>query len=187
MTVKKRIPLKNAAIEDPEELDHEPVEDDDEGSQIRPNLVGTFIRMWPRAIFTTRLDSKGEPIFTTRLDSKGEGGKRPLLARTIPALKRPGVYILYRDDVPFYVGQTKGELFSRLWAHANGVGSRGYFWNYFSAFLVENTTHIDEVEAILISAMPSVITNGAKPKLPKEKMGMATRKVIRDLRERGLY
>jgi predicted GIY-YIG superfamily endonuclease len=177
MTVKKKIPLKNAVVEDVDELDDEPIEDDEleEGSQITPKLVGKFIRMWPRA------------IFTTPSDLKGERGKRPSIARTIQALEQSGVYILYRDDVPFYVGQTKGKLRSRLRAHANGVGSRGYFWNYFSAFLVKNPSHIDEVEAILIAAMPSVITNGAKPKLPREKMGMPTRKVIRELRRNGLY
>jgi predicted GIY-YIG superfamily endonuclease len=178
MTVKKKTSLKNAAVEDVEELDGEPIEDDefDEGSQITPKLVGKFIRMWPRA------------IFSTPAELKGERGKRPAIARTIRALELPGVYILYRDDVPFYVGQTKGKLRSRLRAHANGVGSlRGYFWNYFSAFLVKDPSHIDEVEAILIAAMPSVITNGAKPKLPREKMEMATRKVMRELRRNGHY
>ena len=123
--MKKKIPLKKAAVEEVEELDDEPIEDDEEGSQITPKLVRKFIRMWPRA------------IFTTPPELKGGRGKRPSIARTIQALDLPGVYILYRDDVPFYVGQTKGKLRSRLRAHANGVGSlRGYFWNYFSAFLV---------------------------------------------------
>jgi hypothetical protein len=178
MTMKKKIPLKKAAVEEVEELDDEPIEDDEleEGSQITPKLVGKFIRMWPRA------------IFTTPSESKGERGKRPSIARTIQALDLPGVYILYRDDVPFYVGQTKGKLRSRLRSHANGVGSlRGYFWNYFSAFLVKDPSHIDEVEAILIAAMPSVITNGAKPKLPREKMGVPTQRVIRELRRTGHY
>jgi hypothetical protein len=178
MTVKKKIPLKKTVIEDIEEIDDEQIDDDalEEGSQITPKLVGKFIRMWPRA------------IFSSPAESKGVRGKRPAIARTIQALELPGVYILYRDDVPCYVGQTKGKLRSGLRAHANGVGSlRGYFWNYFSAFLIKDPNHIDEVEAILIAAMPSVITNGAKPKLPREKMGIATRKVMRELRRNGHY
>jgi hypothetical protein len=102
-------------------------------------------------------------------------------------LKKPGVYILYRDDVPFYVGQAK-KLRSRLRAHARGVvSSKTYFWNYFSAFVVENPNHINEVEAILISAMPSVITNSSKPKLKMEPIGEPTRSLMRDLREKGHY
>jgi len=43
-----------------------------------------------------------------------------------------------------------------------------HFWNYFSAFAVKNKKLRDELEAILIAAMPTA--NSAKPKLPKEKM-----------------
>ena len=95
-------------------------------------------------------------------------GQKGTIASKIPELKEPGVYILYRDDVPFYVGKTEGKLFGRIWTHANGVSStRSYFWNYFSAFIVKDRRNIAEVEAILISAMPSVITNAARPKLQK--------------------
>jgi hypothetical protein len=107
------------------------------------------------------------------------------IAGNIPELRKPGVYILYRDDVPFYVGKAEGELFSRLWAHANGVSStRSYFWNYFSAFIVKNRRNIAEVEAILISAMPSVITNAARPKLQKVRKGKSTIKLMREMRKK---
>jgi hypothetical protein len=178
MRAKKKTSLKNAPAEDVEEIDDEQVDDDDleEGKQITPKLVGNFIRMWPRAIFNT-------PV-----EASGQRGKRRLIARDIKELDQPGVYILYRDDVPYYVGQAKVKLRSRLRAHANSVGSlRSYFWNYFSAFLVKDPSHIEEVEAILIAAMPSVITNGAKPKLPRIKMDAPTRKVMRELRANGHY
>jgi len=140
------------------------------------NLISNFIRMWPRAIFNTP-----EKI-------EGHRGKQPSIAMTIEELKRPGVYILYRDDVPFYVGKTEGKLFDRLWQHANSVGGlRTYSWNYFSAFIIEKPGYIDEVEAILISAMPSIISNSSKPKLIKVKMGPSTRKLMRELRGKGLY
>lgn len=177
MSVKKRIPSKNAAVEDTEELEDEQLDDDDseEGSQITSKLVEHFIRMWPRAIFNTPAEGNGQP------------GKTATVARTIKKLDQAGVYILYRDDEPYYVGQAKN-LRRRLRAHANTVGSlRGYFWNYFSAFLVKDPSHIDEVEAILIAGMPSVITNGAKPKIPRLPMNPATRKIMRDLRKNGHY
>jgi len=76
----------------------------------------------------------------------------------------------------------------RLRAHANNVGSsKNYFWNYFSAFVEKNPDDINEVEAILISAMPSVVTNSSKPKMPREKMDEETRRLMRQLRLRGRY
>jgi len=129
--------------------------------------------MWPRAIFDT-------------LSKKP--GKRQSIARTLPILDEPGVYVLYRGDQPFYVGKAEGKLRSRLRAHANNVGSsKNYFWNYFSAFIVRDPRHISEVEAILISAMPSVVTNSSKPKLSRVKMDAETREVMRQLRIRGNY
>lgn len=136
------------------------------------NIVSKFIRMLPRAIFY-------EP------ETEGQKGT---IARKMSELKEPGVYVLYRDDVPFYVGNAE-ELFTRLWAHANGVSStRSYFWNYFSAFIVKDRRNIAEVEAILISAMPSVITNAARPKLQKMRKGISTIKLMRKMRkETGQY
>ena len=149
-------------------------DDDPEESQgpTRNDIVSKFIRMWPRAIFDT-----------PEID-----GQKGSIASKIPELRKPGVYILYRDDVPFYVGRTEGELFRRLWQHANGVvSSRSYFWNYFSAFIVKNPSNIAEVEAILISAMPSVITNSSKPKLQRVPTGKSIKKLKRKLRESGRY
>jgi hypothetical protein len=148
-------------------------EDDlDGGLQIQPKLVRNFIRMWPRAIFST-------PGLTA-----GRRGKAPAIARTINVLKKPGVYVLYRDDQPFYVGQAKNGLLHRIWAHANGVGSlRTYFWNYFSAFIVEDRKLIDEVEAIVISAMPALLSNASNPRLPRVRMEKPVRDLIRDSRK----
>lgn len=152
-------------------------DDPDEGHLIATTLVKKYIRMWPRSIFNTPEEGHDH-----------HRGKRPSIGRMSDDLNEPGVYILYRDDEPFYVGQAKGKLRSRLRAHANQVGSRrSYFWNYFSAFIVENPQHIDEVEAILIAAMPSAITNNSTPKLPRAKMGPSTMKLMRELRSRGQY
>jgi hypothetical protein len=145
-------------------------DDDPEEGQgpAQNNIVGNFIRMLPRAIFY-------EP------EIKGQKGT---IASKIPELKKSGVYILYRDDIPFYVGKAEGALFSRLWSHANGVSStRSYFWNYFSAFIVKDQRNIAEVEAILISAMPSVITNSARRRLQKLRKRLSIIKLMRKMRK----
>jgi hypothetical protein len=167
-------------IRGPEEDDPELLEEDDEevdgGPQIQPKLVSNFIRMWPRAIFNTLSEAQGRP------------GKPPFLARTIKALRKPGVYILYRDDQPFYVGQAKNGLGKRIWSHARSVGGlRTYFWNYFSAFVVEDVSQIDEVEAIIIAAMPAVVSNSAKPRLPRVRMDKQTKDVMRESRKWGRF
>jgi hypothetical protein len=86
--------------------------------------------------------------------------------------------------VPFYVGKAK-KLRSRLRQHASGVVSlKSYFWNYFSGFVVEES-HIAEVEAMLISAMPSVITNSSTPTLQRVPTGKPIRRLMRELRRKG--
>ena len=172
---RKRASKTAKEVEDDLEIDEDV--DPEEGSPLaNPLLVSRYIRMWPRAVFSTPVQAEGLP------------GKPPAIGMTIEELEKPGVYILYRDDVPFYVGQAKGKLRDRLRAHANSVGGlRTYFWNYFSAFIVENPGHIDEVEATLISAMPSIISNSSKPRIKKVRMGPPTKELMRELRKKGHY
>src|SRR5438046_9813570 len=93
-----------------------------------------IVRMWPRALFHMK---EGKAILKT-------------------ALGNPGVYVLYREDKPYYIGKTSQALIKRLNGHALKPNWRRYnFWNYFSAFEIEDNDHRDEVEAILISAMPT--------------------------------
>lgn len=105
-----------------------------------------FFRMRPRAFFHMR---EGKKILESNLN-------------------KAGVYILYRDEVPYYIGKTKKPLVKRLRSHALRPNSRRYnFWNYFSAFEIEDESHMNEVEAILISAMPTA--NSSKPKFDRKK------------------
>jgi hypothetical protein len=67
--------------------------------------------MWPREMFD-HLDPDGTRKNTT-------------LAKSVVFLNRPGVYILYRDDVPYYVGKAE-RLRRRLWAHAMKPEARYY-------------------------------------------------------------
>jgi hypothetical protein len=122
--------------------------------------------MLPRAIFdhsATKVKSKQAQI---------EG---------LEFLDKAGVYVLYRDEVPYYVGQA-AKLRRRLRKHAHEPGSRYYnFWNFFSAFPIQDRKHRDEIEGILISAMPTA--NGAKPKLPKEKYPKVVKDMLADIRQ----
>jgi len=67
-------------------------------------IVGGYARMWPREVFFRF------PAL------KSAGTKRKIaLAKDLDFLEKPGVYILYRDDEPYYIGQAT-KLRDRLWA-----------------------------------------------------------------------
>ena len=88
------------------------------------------------------------------------------MVKKLDILSKPGVYVLYRDDTPYYVGKAK-RLRSRLWSHAIQPTSRYYnFWNYFSVFAVDDAKTQGRLEGILIAAMPPA--KGAKPTMKKE-------------------
>lgn len=102
-------------------------------------------------------------------------------------LKEKGVYVLYRDDVPYYVGRATKDLRLRLSYHAKKPGSKYYnFWNFFSVFVPGKKASsgeleaIRELEAILISAMPTA--NGAKPKLEKKNFPKEVKDLMRRIR-----
>ena len=57
-------------------------------------IVSRYARMWPREVFDVMKEGK-------------------LLIKELEDLANPGVYILYRDDHPHYVGKMPGRLFSR--------------------------------------------------------------------------
>jgi hypothetical protein len=117
-----------------------------------------FFRMWPRALFHRQ---DGKAILKINLGN-------------------PGVYILYRDDKPYYIGKTKNTLFRRLRSHALKPNSRYYnFWNYFSAFQIEDLSHRDEVEGILISAMPTA--NSSRPKFNLKKLDRRAAQMLNDV------
>src|SRR3989442_7798316 len=101
---------------------------------IRP--VSLYARMWPREVFDCKR------------------GKRAVI-RELEILSKAGVYVLYRDDVSYYVGKST-MVRKRLWSHANRPGSKYYnHLNYLSAFAVENQLFRRQLEGVLIAAMPS--------------------------------
>jgi hypothetical protein len=107
-----------------------------------------YARMWPREVFYRRLP-KPKPIAGSRKNVTTQW-----LYKTMGLLTQPGVYVLYMDGVPYYVGQTQ-DLRSSLAAHAR-VPQSHYFrhWNYFSAFAADKKD-LDNIEALLIAALPT--------------------------------
>lgn len=125
-----------------------------------------YARMWPREIFDHDLKFLRDE-------------------KQLVVLGEPGVYVLYRDDVPYYVGQAK-KLRSRLWQHAANPSTRYYnFWNFFSVFVPDDSSRLSEIEAILIAAMPTA--NSAKPKLAKEKFPLTVTKLLRKIRRARIH
>jgi hypothetical protein len=101
-------------------------------------------------------------------DEKKDDKGRLIIKPLVPDLKRPGVYILYKGEEPYYVGQAT-ELWGRLHAHSNRVTDRYYpHWDYFSAFVLfhdakDVSAKLSELEAILIAAIPRSV-NHSTPK-----------------------
>lgn len=113
----------------------------------KSSIVSAYLKMWPRDVLDLR------------------DGKQ-LLSDVWEPLRKPGVYVLYRDDHPYYVGRASKKLSARIYAHANHPKDRYYnFWNFFSAFIVNDARHIPEVEGILIAAFPT--ENSAQPRFEK--------------------
>ena len=111
------------------------------------SIVTEYAELWPREVFDIR------------------EGKNRLLMEAQKLLSGPGVYILYRDDVPYYIGKTENNLYNRIYKHANQPGAKYYrYWNYFSAYIVDTIKHIDDVEGLLITAIPAA-ANSSKPKI----------------------
>jgi|SRR5271170_8128434 len=130
------------------------------------NIVREYASMWPREVF-----DRTELV---------DGGKEVAVRRHLPILEKPGVYILYRDDVPYYIGRAK-RLRSRLFQHARRPGSKyDLFWNYFSVFVVEDEQQRGQVEALLIAAIPTA--NGAKPRLQKHPYPRLIRLIMHEKR-----
>jgi hypothetical protein len=126
-------------------------------------IVEGYAHMWPREVF----------------DAKGEAH---IIANGLEFLARPGVYVLYKDEQPFYIGKA-GRLRKRLRTHAIDPKDRYYhLWNFFSAFAIPERRYQGEIEGILIAAMPTA--NSASPKLPKERLPKVIRDLFRNMRRK---
>jgi hypothetical protein len=134
-------------------------------------IISEYARMWPREVFDIIEEGKLKIRKDANLDKEENA-----------ILKKNGVYVLYRDEHPYYIGKAKDRtLFQRLHDHANKSTDK-YFnlWNYFSAFVVD-TKHIDEIEGILIAVMQTA--NSAAPKIKQVKIPAEVRKLLRKARQ----
>jgi hypothetical protein len=132
---------------------------------VKPGLVSGYARMWPREVFDRIISVDG---------------KNKMLAKHLDILENHGIYILYRDGVPYYIGKAT-KLRTRLLRHAWDIHSRHYnLWNVFSFFVVDDLGRRDEIEGILIAAMPTA--NSARPKLPGERMHKRIAMMLQELR-----
>ncbi len=135
-----------------------------------PGIIHEYAAMWPREVFNFK--------------TEGEYGKRVMVSKKLKILEEPGVYILYRDDLPYYIGKAT-RLHSRLFQHARRPGSKyDLFWNFFSVFVVKQPKQRAEIEALLISALPTA--NGARPKLQKHPYPPEVRNVMHDMRSQRM-
>lgn len=132
-------------------------------SKRQGTIIEAYLKMWPREALNLR-----------------SGGRLP--DEIWGPLRKPGVYVLYRDDQPYYIGRATC-LEKRIHTHANNTGSRRYhFWNFFSAFVVPNPKHIPDVEGILIAAFPT--DNSSTPRFENLRL---PEKYARHLHGRRLF
>ena len=139
---------------------------------MKDQILDQYARMWPREVFHRLAEKKkGLP--------KGHKSGPKQMYKEILLLTKPGVYVLYRDTEPYYVGQAK-KLRLRLYEHACRADSRYYnFWNFFSAFVVEDSEARNEIEGILIASMPTA--NSMRPRIKKESLPPPVKKMIREI------
>ena len=127
-------------------------------------IVSKYAELWPREVFDFREQ-------TNRI-----------MAETKDLLDGPGVYVLYRDDAPYYIGKTERGLYGRVRKHANNPGEKYYrYWNFFSVFMVDSVEHLDDVEGILIAAIP-LAANSSKPKFERIKLPRTIKNLMSRLR-----
>jgi hypothetical protein len=115
-------------------------------------IVTRYARMGPREVFDIRRNGD-------------------FLEKVKAELEKPGVYVLYKDEEPHYIGKTGGSLGGRIHDHTKSTDKLYNFWNHFSAFEIVTEGDRDVIEAVLIASMPTA--NSANPKfapigLPKE-------------------
>lgn len=126
-------------------------------------IIAEYAYMWPRNVFYLKKHAQLLPSLRDRLN-------------------HPGVYVLYREDHPYYIGKTSGKLFNRILTHSHESGGRYYrFWNYFSAFVVRDRKRIGEVEGILIAASPTA--NNARPRIKRIRLPREVALYLKKIRD----
>ena len=148
-----------------------------------PKIVTEYGRMWPREVFDI-------------LENK------TLVIKALSALQQPGVYILYRDESPYYIGKTTKTLFSRSEGGAKPFVFAGRDEREESLFVLNKInelrrqgTPIDEIAVLFRSGfhsykleLDSLVQEAAKAKIEEQKQQLekkATDKLQESLK--GLF
>ena len=126
------------------------------------SIIEAYLKMWPRSALDLRDGSK--------------------LARPVwDFFQKPGVYVLCRDDQPYYIGSSRTCIADRIYDHANQPKDNyNNFWNYFSVFIDPNVRNIPEVEGILIAAFPT--ENSSRPRFKRLTLSPRLTKLIHSQR-----
>lgn len=129
------------------------------------SIVKEFCRLWPREVFYMKKGNKYHVSLKEQLN-------------------KSGVYILYREDKPHYIGKGMGQkgVFARIKSHATKPDNKRFnFWTHFSAYIVDKK-YVDAVESILINAIP-LAANDVKPRHEKIKIPKDIKAAILDLKK----
>jgi hypothetical protein len=112
-------------------------------------MIAAYIRKWPRTVYNLK------------------DGNKPLESVREKLRQKPGIYILYQNDKPYYVGQAKN-LWARIRRHATNQNAKHYYsWTHFSAFIVNDAQSIKELEGLIIAAFDTAAVNSAKPRMTR--------------------
>jgi hypothetical protein len=112
-------------------------------------MIAAYIQKWPRTVYNLK------------------DGNQPLESIREKLRQKPGIYILYQNSQPYYVGQARN-LWVRIRKHATNQNAKHYQpWTHFSAFIVNDIQSIKELEGLIIAAFDTAVVNGAKPRMTK--------------------
>jgi len=130
----------------------------------KKSIIKAFIRLWPREVYDMK--SNGKNIESVKNELFG----------------KPGIYVLYRDEKPYYVGQAVN-LWKRIKRHAVNQNSKQFHgWTKFSAFILEDKKYMNELEGLILSVLENETANGAKQKITKIPLPADARKALAKLK-----
>jgi hypothetical protein len=110
-------------------------------------MINAYIRMWPRQVYNLKIGNKHLESIRQELHQKS------------------GIYILYRNGTPHYVGQARN-LWRRIRNHTINQNAKHYHhWTHFSAFILSDIEHMNELEGLIIAASGLGIANSARHRM----------------------
>jgi hypothetical protein len=67
---------------------------------------------------------------------------------------KSGIYVLYQGAMPAYIG--RGAISARLCSHGKEGSRKEPFWYRFSCFVIGKTASEQELESLLLEALPFI-------------------------------